>query len=175
VDVGVACGAIGEWAEAITHSDQALALFRQTADQAGRGWALAGLGQWHARLGNYELARGYARQAQQASPVTGDPTALAIAWDALGVVHSGLGESRQAIGCYRQALALVHQLKYPMTRALMIIVLTELGDACQATGDLPAAAEAWQQAQQVLNDLGWPDLAGVGARLEQAGSPSPPS
>jgi hypothetical protein len=62
-----------------------------------------------------------------------------------------------------------------MTRALMIIVLTELGDACQATGDLPAAAEAWQQAQQVLNDLGWPDLAGVGARLEQAGSPSPPS
>jgi len=174
LDASLAYFVIGDWAEAATQSEQALALFRQTADQAGQGWALAGLGQWHARVGNYELARGYARQAQQASPVTGDPTALAIAWDALGAVHSSLGEPRQAIGCYRQALALVHQLKYPMTRALMIIALTELGDACQATGDLPAAVEVWQQALQVLDDMGWPDLAGVGARLEQADSLSPP-
>jgi hypothetical protein len=89
-------------------------------------------------------------------------------------VHSGLGEPRQAIGCYRQALALVHELTYPLARALMILLLAELGDACQATGDPPAAVEAWQQALQVLDDMGWPDLAGIGARLEQAGPPSPP-
>ena len=91
-----------------------------------------------------------------------------MAWDALGVVHSGLGEYHQAIGCYRQALALIHELKTPLARALMIIMSTELGDACQATGDQPAAAEAWQQALRVLDELGWPDLAGIGARLEQA-------
>jgi hypothetical protein len=99
---------------------------------------------------------------------------LAVAWHTLGVVHSGLGEPRQAIGCYRQAQALVHELKYRPARALMIIVLAELGDAFQAAGDPPSAAEAWQQALQVLGDLGWPDLAGIGARIEQAGPPSPP-
>ena len=110
-------------------------------------------------------------KAQQAGPATGDPTALAMAWDSLGVVHSGLGEYRQAIGCYRQALALVHELKTPLARALMIIMLTEHGDACQATGDLSAAVEAWQQALQVLDDLGWPDLAGLHAKIEQASPP----
>lgn len=55
------------------------------------------------------------------------------------------------------------------------IGLAEFGDACQAAGDLPAAVEAWQQALQVLDDLGWPDLLRVGARLEQAGAPSPPA
>jgi DNA-binding SARP family transcriptional activator len=166
------CGAMGDWAGGLTRSEQALALFQQTGDQAGRGWALASLGEWHARLGNHELARSYAQQAQQAAPAAGDPTALAIAWHALGVVHSGLGEPRQAIGCYQQALALVHDLKYPLTRALMSVMLAELGDACEATGDLPAAAKAWQQALQVLDDMGWPDLFGVGAKLEQVSPPN---
>jgi len=97
-----------------------------------------------------------------------------MAWDALGVAHSRLGEPRQAIGCYRQALALVCELKSQFARAMLASVLAEFGDACQATGDLPAAVEAWQQALQVLDDLGWPDLLGVGARLEQAGTPSLP-
>ena len=116
----LAYSVMGDWAEAVTQSEQALALFRQTADQAGQGWALAGLGECHARLGNYELARGYARQALEAGPATGDPTALAMAWDALGVVHSRLGEPRQAISCYRQALALVRELKNPLARAMLV-------------------------------------------------------
>ena len=165
---------MGDWAEGVTQSGQALALFRQTGDQAGQGWALAGLGECHARLGNYELARGYARQALEAGPETGDPTALAMAWDALGLVHSRLGEPRQAISCYRQALALVRERKNPLARAMLVSLLAEFGDACRAAGDLPAAVEAWQQALQILDDLGWPDLLGVRARLEQAGPPSPP-
>ena len=40
-------------------------------------------------------------------------------------------------------------------------------------GKLPAAVEAWRQALQVLNDLGWPDLLGIGARLEQARGAQP--
>ena len=34
-----------DWAEAVTQAGQALALFRQTGDRAGQGWALAGLGE----------------------------------------------------------------------------------------------------------------------------------
>ena len=127
----------------------------------------------HAHLGDCELARGYAGQALEVTPETGDPTTLAFAWDALALVHSQLGEQRKAISCYRQALALAGERKHPMARAMLVIMLAEFGDASQAAGDLPAAAGAWQQALQVLRDLGWPDLLGVGARLEQAGLPSP--
>ena len=163
----------GDLAEAIVQSGQALALFRQTGDQAGQGWALAGLGICHAYLGDCELARGYAGQALEVTPKTGDPTTLAMAWHARAFVHSQLGEQRQAISCYRQALALAGARKHPMARGVLVIMLAEFGDICRAAGDLPAAVEAWQQALQVLRDLGWPDLLGVGARLEQADLPSP--
>jgi len=163
----------GDLAEAIVQSGQALALFRQTGDQAGQGWALAGLGICHAYLGDCELARGYAGQALEVTPETGDPTTLAMAWHARAFVHSQLGEQRKAISCYRQALALAGERKHPMARGVLVIMLAEFGDICRAAGDLPAAVQAWQQALQVLSDLGWPDLLGVGARLEQADLPSP--
>ncbi len=163
-----------DFAEAVTQSGQALALFRQTGDQAGQGWALAILGECHARLENYDLARGYARQALEVTPETGDPTTLAFAWDALAFVHSRLGEQRQAISCYQQALAFARERKHPLARAMLVIMLAEFGDTCRAAGDLSAAVEAWQQALQVLSDLGWPDLFGIQARLDQAGLPSPP-
>ena len=160
----------GDLAEAIVQSGQALALFRQTGDQAGQGWALAGLGICHAYLGDCELARGYAGQALEVTPKTGDPTTLAMAWHARAFVHSQLGEQRQAISCYRQALALAGERKHPMARGVLVIMLAEFGDICRAAGDLPAAVEAWQQALQVLRDLGWPDLLGVAP-----GSSRPPA
>ena len=141
---------------------------------------MGSVGRWrpfggcHARLGHYELARGYARRALAAGPATGDPTSLAFAWDALGVVHSRLGEPRQAMACYRQGLALVGELKNPFARGVLVRMLVGFGDACQAAGDLPAAVEAWQQAQQILRDQGWPENPRIRARLEQAGPPSPP-
>jgi tetratricopeptide (TPR) repeat protein len=107
-------------------------------------------------------------------PATGDPTALAMAWHARAFVHSRLGEQRQAISCYRHALALVGEREHPMARGVLVIVLAEFGDACQAAGDLPAAVQAWRQAVQVLDELGWPDLLGVGAKLEEAELSSPP-
>jgi tetratricopeptide (TPR) repeat protein len=106
--------------------------------------------------------------------VTGDPTTLAFGWDALGFVHARLGEPRQAISCYRQAQAFVSERKNPLARMLLVRLLAESGDACRAAGDLPAAAQAWQQALQILHDLRWPDLLGIRTRLEQAGPPSPP-
>jgi len=158
----------------VTQAGQALALFRQTGDQYGEGWALAGLAECQAPLGNYEPARGYALQALEAGPATGDPTVPTYAWHALGFVHFRLGEPRQAISCYRQGLALVREPKRAMARQIRHMLLVGFGDACRAAGDLPAAVEAWQQAQQILRDLGWPESPRIRARLEQAGPPSPP-
>lgn len=75
-----------DWAEAITRGGQALALFRRTGDQAGQGWALAVLGDCHARLENYELARGYARQVLEVTPRGRRPDHVRY-----GVGHAGLG------------------------------------------------------------------------------------
>jgi hypothetical protein len=68
---------------------------------------------------------------------------------------------------------LVGEWKNPMVRGVLVIMLAEFGDACRAVGDLPAAAAAWRRAVQVVDDLGWPDLLGVGAGLERVGLPSP--
>jgi DNA-binding SARP family transcriptional activator/tetratricopeptide (TPR) repeat protein len=170
----LACAWTDDWAEAVTQGEQALTLYREVGDQGGQGHALASLGECHARLGNYDLARGYARQALQAGPATGDPMTLAFAWDALGFVHSALGEPRQAMSCYQQAVAFARERENSLARRMLVILLAELGDACRAAGDLPAAAEAWQQALQILHDLRLPDNLRIRARLEQASPPSPP-
>ena len=151
-----------------------MVLFGQAGNRYGERWALADLGNSHARLGNYDLARGYAQQALQVAPEAGEPTSVGLAWRVLGLVHSRLGEHSQAISCYRQALAHAHQRKTPMARRGLAGLLAGFGDACRDAGDLPAAAEAWQQALQILDDLGLPDNRRIGARLEQAGLPRPP-
>ena len=167
-----ACGWEGDWAKGATLAGQALALSRQSG-RKGR-WALYAIGECHAHLGNYDLARGYARQALELGPEPGDPTNLALAWGVLGLVHYRLGERHHAISCYRQALVLANQWKTPLARRWLASLLAEFGDACRAASDLPAAAGAWQQALQILDELGLPDSLGIRARLEQAGPPSPP-
>lgn len=171
----LACSWEDDWAAAVMQCEQALALFRQAEDRAGQGLALAGLGNGHAHLGNYDLARGYAQRALEAVPETGDPTSLALALDALGLVHSRLGEHRQAISCYQQALPLVDQAKTPVARRMLARQLTDFGDACRAGGDLQAAVGAWQQALQILDDLRLPDSQKVRARLERADQADQPS
>jgi tetratricopeptide (TPR) repeat protein len=163
----------GDWAKAGTLAGQALVLFRQTGDRAGQGWALTALGTSHARLGNHELARSCAQQALELGP-EGGPLNLARAWNVLGFVHSQVGEYRQAMSCYRQALDLAHHCKIPIPRRWLAGILANFGDACQAAGDLPAAAAAWQQALQIIDDLGMPDTRRIRAKLEQADAPSPP-
>jgi len=86
-----------------------------------------------------------------------------MAWHARAFVHSQLGGQREAISCYRQALALVGERKHPMARGVLVIMLAGFGGACRAGG----------RAVQVLDDLGWPGLLGGGAGPEQAGLPSP--
>jgi tetratricopeptide (TPR) repeat protein len=172
--VGVVCSwNDGDLAGAVTQNEQALALFRRVGHRTGQGWVLADLAFLHARLGNADLARGYARQALGVAPEAEDPAILAVVWAALGLVHSRLGEHHQAISCYRQALAHARERKTPMARFSLGMVLAGYGDACRRAGDLPAAVEAWQQARQILDDLGLPDNLRIRPRLEWARSLSP--
>lgn len=163
----------GDWAQAVTQCERSLALFRQADNRAGERWALTGLGTSHAHAGNHDLARRYARQALELGPGDNDTMNQARAWGVLGLVHSRLAEHHQAISCYRQALALAHAWKAPLARRWLASLLASFGDACHAAGDLPAARHAWQQALQILHDLGLPDNRRVRARLEHAGQAAP--
>ena len=69
------CGWEGDWASGATLAGQALTLSRQSGRQ-GR-WALYAIGECHAHLGNYDLARGYARQALELGP---DPGCAGLGW-----------------------------------------------------------------------------------------------
>jgi tetratricopeptide (TPR) repeat protein len=164
----------GDWAQAVKHCEQALELFRPAGNTAAERWALPALGECHAHLGNYDLAHRYARQALELSPEADDPTSLARAWDVLGLVHSRAGEHPEAISCYRHALALAHQQETPRARWWLAGLLVNFGSACRAAGDLPAAAGAWLQALQILEDLGLPDDRRIRAKLQQASAPTPP-
>jgi DNA-binding SARP family transcriptional activator/tetratricopeptide (TPR) repeat protein len=158
----------GDWSKGAALAGRALALYRQVGDHYGELWALSALGACHAHRGNYELARGYARQALEVGPEAGDPTIVALAWSALGLVHSRLGEHPRAISCYRQALALGHQWKTPLARRWLADMLADFSDALQTAGDLPGARQAWQQALQILHDLGLPVTPRIRDRLQRA-------
>src|SRR5260370_1150073 len=83
-----------------------------------------------------------------------------VARGVVGLVHYRLGERHHAVSCYRQALVLANQSKTPLARRWLVSLLAEFGDACAAVSDLPAAAGAWQQALQILDDLGLEDSLG---------------
>ena len=157
----------GDLAEAATLSERGLHLFRKVGEQAGELWTLYSLGVTHARLGNYDLAQDYAQQALRAATAADDPTGLALAWSALGQVHSGVGDQQQAISCYRQAVPLGRRWKTPMARRYLVDILVGYGDAQMAAGDKPAARESWRRALQILDDLRLPDHHGIIARLDQ--------
>jgi tetratricopeptide (TPR) repeat protein len=136
-------------------------------ERAGEMWTLYATGHCQARLGNYDLARGYAQEALRTATIADDPTSLALAWSVLGLVHSRTGEHEQAIRCYRQALLLGSRWKTPMARRYLADMLAGFGDAEMAAGDVSAARQAWRQALEILDALRLPDKYGIRASLEQ--------
>jgi tetratricopeptide (TPR) repeat protein len=163
----------GGRAQAAELAEKALKLFRQTSTLYGERSALVTLGECHAHLGNYELARGYARQVLELAAEACDTANLALAWNVLGLVHIGVGEHLRAISCHRQAVSLAREWKTPLGRRWPASLLTSLGAACQAVGNLPAAYQAWQQALQIREDLGLPESRRIRSMLEQVGPSSP--
>ena len=132
-----ACGWKGDWAEGATLAGQALALQRQ-AGHRGR-WALYAIGECHAHLGNYDLARDYARQALELGPDPGDPTSLALAWGVLGLVHYRLGERHDAVG-QSQVMERLPSLLPGLARVWQVPGrLAGIAEVGQQTGQPPAS------------------------------------
>jgi tetratricopeptide (TPR) repeat protein len=152
----------GQHDEALRHTDQALSLYLESGLQAGAAHALSHVGWYHARLGDYQQALDASEQALRMNRDVGSPLLEAHTWDHLGFALHHLSRHADAISCYERALSLLQEVSDRYEQAG---VLTRLGDAHEASGDLQAARQAWQQALAIFDDLQHPDAEQIFAKL----------
>jgi len=167
---GTGPGAPGSQAE--EHLRRALALFRDTKDQAGEAAALSGTGELCLLRGQLTEAARCFGQSLAIYRSVGHRTGAASQLHNLGVARLHQGEYQQAIGYLRQALALFRTVSYPYgeiearqylaealdgagqtaaarTELTVILQLAErAGHAYQVTSAHRALAESYHRAGQ---------------------------
>ncbi|HET8658646.1 MAG TPA: tetratricopeptide repeat protein [Micromonosporaceae bacterium] len=162
LNIGSVLGRQGRHREALEHAQRAHALYRATGRDAWRARALDAVGWLYAQLGEYHQALAYCRQALALHQEVGDRHGEAEAWDSLGYAHHHLGGHDQATVCYERAIGLYRGLGDRFNEAT---TLSNLGDARVDARDPQAARTAWQQAVDILDELGHPDAGAVRAKL----------
>jgi DNA-binding SARP family transcriptional activator len=154
---------LGDAAGALRHAEQAREQARQAGDRPTEAHALNAIGWCHAQLGNHQQALDHCwRSLTMLDELGGDRDGEALSWDSLGYIYKELGDYAQAVTCYRRCIDLFEALG---DRYFMADSLVCLGDVHAAAGSADDARAAWQQALDVLVELGHPDAEGVRARL----------
>ena len=152
----------GNHREALRYTRQALELYRAVDYRPGQAIALNSIGWYLAQTGDCDAALTHCRQALALHEEVDDRWGQAATWDSLGYIHHLLGRHREALDCYQRALALFADLGDRYEQAG---TLDRLGDTHHALGDLPACRAAWQQASDILHELGHPDAARASDKL----------
>ena len=160
----------GSYAQALPHSRRAVALYQAIDHRAGQADGLNSIGWYLTHLGHHRQALAYCRRSVALHQETGDQRGASQAWDSLGRVHMNLGDPSQATECYLRALDLIRGLsiRYDET-----IVLTDLGDARHAAGDLDGTRRAWQSALTILHRLDHPDADRIRGKLSELARSQP--
>jgi tetratricopeptide (TPR) repeat protein/transcriptional regulator with XRE-family HTH domain len=159
----------GRYRHALEHSERALRFFHAIGDKANEATALNEVGWYHGLLGDYEHVRVLCRRALAINAEVGDPWLEGAAWDSLGYAEHHLGNLTEAAACYRRAIAIMRESGARFAEAH---TLTHLGDARQAAGELAQAKEAWQEALAILEDLHYPHVGQVRAKIIGANHPA---
>jgi tetratricopeptide (TPR) repeat protein len=84
-----------------------------------------------------------------------------MTWDTLGYAHSEHGQYAEAADACGHAIEIFNEIGDRYNHAES---LTRLGGIHQATGELPAAREAWRQAYTILAHLDHPRAASTPRR-----------
>jgi tetratricopeptide (TPR) repeat protein len=149
--------------EALAHAERALELFQAAGHLVGQARVLNAVGWFHALLGDYRASVDFCEKALRLQTQLGDQLSSAQTWHSLGYVHDHNGDHARAIACYDAAIALFRESGYLFSEA---VVLTSIGDTHEHAGDLDAARLAWQQAVDILDQLGHPDAKQTRAKLD---------
>jgi len=153
----------GRMPDALMHAELALE-FTEPANMLARASYLNTAGFYRAQLGDFAGALRDCRQALTIHQQSKDFDGEASVWDSLGYIHHGLREYDEAIDCFTRALDLYRESG---DRYWIADTLTHLGDTYQACGQSPAATKAWQEALELLVELGHSHAADVRLRLTQ--------
>jgi CHAT domain-containing protein/Tfp pilus assembly protein PilF len=126
-------------------------LFQDLGDRHFLGTALNDIGTCQTSLANFEQASAAYQAALAASRQTGEVREQANILHNLGYLYQVNGQSWQALGFFRESLALRRQQAGPEARALEANTLTGIGWVYQSAGDLPRAIDAHWRALKLRN------------------------
>ncbi|NEA58294.1 tetratricopeptide repeat protein [Streptomyces sp. SID13666] len=145
----------GSYYDALSHSEAAIHLFRQTGLRSSEALGLSSIAWIHARLGNYTEAIKWCHRAIELGQRIGQPEVEAYTFDTMALAYLGLGDFHQAISCCHRALKAL-----PYGEHFYQATFWErLGDSHEGAGDHPAARSAWQQSATLYEQLERPEEA----------------
>lgn len=163
-------GRQGNHAEALEHSRRFLELSRTQGSRGNVARGLNAVGWYHAQLGEYAEAIEHCEQSLEAC-LEVEPelrTHLeANTWDSLGFINHRLGRYEQSRSYYHRALERFREIG---SRLWEGDTLASLGELHLSAGDPDAAREAFQEALEILTDIGHDSAAGIRAKLADMAS-----
>jgi tetratricopeptide (TPR) repeat protein len=124
----------------------------------------------HALLGDYYRARRLCQQSLALIARLGGCDFECQVWDTLGYIDLHLGDVARAAAHFECALGLCREYG---DRSSEAEILTHVGDARHAAGELPQARQAWQQALAIYDDVQHPGADKVRAKLAASLPPAP--
>jgi DNA-binding CsgD family transcriptional regulator/tetratricopeptide (TPR) repeat protein/DNA-binding SARP family transcriptional activator len=157
---------LGDLRAALAEAVLGLDLFRKAGDALGEANGLNAIGWIHGRLGEFDLAERYSREALSAFELA-DRTDLAgeaTTWHTLGVALHNQGRHSEAVVAHRESLRRYRQGEIVMFTARGLV---HLGDTYVELGDVEQARVAWTEAMAMLREIDHAGAERVRSKLEQ--------
>ena len=150
----------------LSHSLQALDLYRAAGHLPGQVWVRNNIGYSHALLGNHQQAITYCQRALAGIQEIGERCWEAATWHSLGYIRHQLGNYQQAVSCHERSLDICRELADRYNEA---DTLDHLGNVHYSAGDTDTAHRTWTRALRIFDEIGHPDRDRVRAKLRPRG------
>ncbi len=141
----------GRFQQATGHLGEALALFRDTSDQAGQARALGNLGMADYQQGRYQSATSYLQQALALYRQMGDTVGEGRQLQNLGVIDERQGRHDLAASRYERVLALSREIGDQISELRALI---NLGCAHVGRGQYQQATDYLHQGLELAREIG---------------------
>jgi DNA-binding SARP family transcriptional activator/tetratricopeptide (TPR) repeat protein len=153
-NLGAVFQATGRFAEAQQRQERGLAIARRMDDPASLVHLLNNLAMTYVGLRRYDDAVAACQEAIDLQQTHDIGSEVAHQWDTMGLALTGRGDHARAVEAFRRALQGFREVEDRWNEAL---VLSHLGTTQRAAGTIAEARASWQQAVQILDDIGATD------------------
>jgi len=147
-----------EHQQAMDHYDDALAAYRSTGNSNGEAGVLNEIGWTLIMLGDHSGALDHCRRSVALHVAIGNRSGEAAASDSLGYAYHHLGQYDRAIAHFHVALHIYRDIS---DRYLEADTLHHIGQSAAASGDTDTARRTWDDALDILHEMGHPDAAAI--------------